>query len=102
VVLPQGIVGRHYLLSFRKGRSSVSYAKGGMKGSIEAPFLEFEQPLTWLPLMYFRVIHSVRKSPKRKRLSEHSLLIVVVVVSVFRIDKNDLHLSVGHYIFKDS
>ena len=38
-LLLQGIVGRHYLLSFRKGWSSAPYAKGDMKGSIEAPFL---------------------------------------------------------------
>ena len=37
--LPQGIVRQHYLLSFRKGWSSVPYAKGDKKGSIEAPVL---------------------------------------------------------------
>ena len=36
----QEIVGLHYLLSFRKGRFSVPYAKGDKKGSIEAPFLQ--------------------------------------------------------------
>ena len=39
LLLLQGIVGWHYLLSFRKGWSSVPYAKGDKKGSIEAPFL---------------------------------------------------------------
>ena len=37
--LPEGIVGRHYLLSFGKGLSSVPFAKRDTKGSIEAPFL---------------------------------------------------------------
>ena len=41
--LPQGIVGRHYLLSFGKGRTGVPYAKGDKKGSIEAPFLSAER-----------------------------------------------------------
>ena len=31
-----GIVGRHYLLSFRKGLFSVPCAKGDKRGSIEA------------------------------------------------------------------
>jgi len=36
--LAKGIMGHHYL-SFQKGWSSVPYAKGDKKGSIEAPFL---------------------------------------------------------------
>ena len=35
-----------YLLSFCKGRSSVSYAKRHMKGSIEAPFLSISENST--------------------------------------------------------
>ena len=37
--LLQGIVGRHYLLSFRQGWSSVPYAEGDRKGSTLEPFL---------------------------------------------------------------
>ena len=37
--LPQGIVGRHYLLSSRKALASVPFAKGDKKGSTEAPSL---------------------------------------------------------------
>ena len=39
LLLLQGIVGQLYLLSFRKGWSSVPYAKGDKNRSIEAPFL---------------------------------------------------------------
>ena len=39
MLLLQGIVGQLYLLSFRKGWSSVPYAKGDKNRSIEAPFL---------------------------------------------------------------
>ena len=39
LLLPQGIVGRYYRLSFHKGWSSVPYAKGDKTGSTEAPFL---------------------------------------------------------------
>ncbi len=35
MLLPQRIVGQNNLLSFCKGWSGVSYAKGDMKGSIE-------------------------------------------------------------------
>jgi len=33
-------------------------------------FREFEQPVSWLPLRYFWVVHSVRKLPKQERLLE--------------------------------
>lgn len=37
--LPQGLVGRHYLLYFVKGWAGVSSAKGDNKESTEAPFI---------------------------------------------------------------
>ena len=36
--LSQGIVGRHYLLSFHKARSCVPYVEGDVKGSIATTF----------------------------------------------------------------
>jgi len=62
---------------FRKGRPSVSYAKGDMKGSIEAPFLSMYNNSNLRPhhgchLRYFWVIHSVRNLLKLKRLFERS------------------------------
>lgn len=47
------------LFSFHKGRSSVFYAKLGIKECIEAPFLS---------ALIMAVIHSVRKLPKQKIL----------------------------------
>ena len=48
IMLPPRLVGRHYLLFFRKGWPSVSYAEGDDKGSIEAPFLIIYTILTAL------------------------------------------------------
>ena len=67
LLLLQGIVGRHYLLSFGKGRSRVPLCqRNKMKGSSEAPFLqafsEFIQLLSWLPLRQLQVI-SLRLEP---------------------------------------
>jgi hypothetical protein len=47
--LPQAILGRHYLPSFHKGRSSVPYAEGDAKGSKILEYFRVISVRTFLP-----------------------------------------------------
>lgn len=81
--LLQGIVGRHYLRSYRKGWSSVAYAEGDMKEIKEALKHLSLADLSWLPIRYFGVINSVRNSLKQKRQFECIASVPFIVKAPF-------------------
>lgn len=57
LLLLQGTLGQHYLLTFCIGWSGVSYVKEDTKGKQMRQFRAFEQLLLWLPLRFFGVTH---------------------------------------------
>ena len=86
VLLPQGIVGRHYFPSIRKEGSSVLYAKGDKKGSIDAPFLSIKriQLLAGWRQDTSGSFQSVMNLPRQEKLLETYSLIVRNIFFLFQ------------------
>ncbi len=69
---PQRIVGQKNLLSFCKGWSGVSHAKGATNGGIEPPFLSIKTIRTALSWTTSWSFHWVQNLPKQKGLFDCS------------------------------